>query len=120
LAKDEKALDGIIEDGRWRKILAKLTKENIEVPVFKISGTLVLSSHQPDGVDAIKAALLAAKESIQSSGAKVDIYVESPPRYRIDVTAPSYKIAESIMKQAADVAIETIKKAGGSGEFVRG
>ncbi len=118
IAKDERAFDGIIEDKKWIKVLAKLAKENIEVPVYKISGILILSSHHPEGVEAIREALLAARDSVKGE-ANVEIYAESPPRYRIDVTAPSYKIAESVMKQAADVALETIKKAGGSGEFVR-
>lgn len=118
LASNEKALDGLI-DKKWAKILAKLAKESIEIPVFRISGTLVLSSYKPDGVQAIKSALLAAKGVAQNQGAKIEICVESPPRYKIEVTAPSYKIAESIMKQAAEVAIEEIRKAGGSGEFIR-
>ncbi|MEM1874791.1 MAG: translation initiation factor IF-2 subunit alpha [Candidatus Hadarchaeales archaeon] len=119
LAKDEHALDGVIENKKWIKILAKIAKENIETPLYKISGTLVLSSHRPNGVEAIRAALLAAKASA-TADAKIEIYVESPPRYRINVTAPSYKTAEAVMKQAADVAIEAIKRAGGNGEFIRG
>ena len=65
----------------------------------------------------IKKALLKAKESCTTQGAKVEIYVVAPPKYQIEVVAKDYKEANAILSKAAESAVETIVKLGGEGSF---
>jgi len=102
------------------KVLTEIAKEKIRISMVKVKGTLKVSCTKPDGVLRIKNALLKAKEVRTSRGADIRIYVVSPPKYRIEVTARDYKEANNIMKRATETAISSITKAGGEGLFERG
>lgn len=93
--------------------VAEIAKTSIVFPEVSISGTLSIQSYAPDGIDAIKRVL----SKVESLGAQVQ-YI-SAPKYRIKVTANDYKTAEKALKSAVDLAVEGMKKSGGTGEFVR-
>jgi len=118
-AKDENALEDIIKSKQWLRVLKKLIASTIETPSYKIVGEISLFCPTPNGVETIKSVLTKARNSFKSDDVKVDFYVVGSPRYRIEVSAPSYKIAETVMKQAAEQTIREIISAGGKGEFKR-
>jgi translation initiation factor 2 subunit 1 len=98
--------------------IAKVANENLKKPQVDISGYVDLINYLPDGIEHIKKALIAAG-SVDGEDIGVEIAYTGAPRYRIHVTAPDYKKAESILKKSAQSAIKIIEKAGGSGEFHR-
>lgn len=99
------------------EVLTEIAKERIRVSVVKVKGTLNLTCIKPDGVLRIKEALLKAKESGFKRGANIRIYVVSPPKYEVEVTAKDYKEANAILKRVVDTAISTITSLGGEGSF---
>jgi translation initiation factor 2 subunit 1 len=103
---------------------------NVKLPSVQISGYVELKSPLPNGVEAIKEALLTAETLIReqlsakapdasTEGTSVECFYIGAPRYRIRVTAPNYKEAESILSEAATTAISFVKQHGGSGKFFR-
>ncbi len=101
-----------IED-KIAKPLLEIIKDKIKIPEVDISGTLVLQSYKENGINIIKNALVKEiKDNIKIS------YL-SAPRYRISVKSKDYKTAENILKNTADKIIETVKKDGCTGEFIR-
>ncbi|MCD6504896.1 translation initiation factor IF-2 subunit alpha [Candidatus Bathyarchaeota archaeon] len=99
-------------------LILEIVKEKVKLPSVKITGILELQSLKPDGVLGIRKALLAARD-IKRKNAKVNIYVVSPPRYRVEVNARDYRTAEKVLKESVEIALETIKKEGGTGTFKR-
>jgi translation initiation factor 2 subunit 1 len=100
------------------KILESLSKDNVKIPSVEISGYLDLTSPAPDGVEVIRKALKQAKR-IKDKDVTLGITYIGAPRYRIHVTAPDYKHAESVLKKAAQSAIKYIEQHDGEGEFHR-
>jgi len=102
------------------EVIVDLAKDNIELKEVKVSAILHLSSNASDGILRIIEALKAAKESLDSiKGVKYRIYAIGAPRYRIDVSAKDYKVAEDSLKMAIDSALNKISSLGGSGSFKR-
>ncbi len=95
-------------EGDWIPTFVKMAKENIAPPFVKISGALIISSNDPDGVEKVREALRRAA----SAGDNIEIYYIGSPKYRITVTAEDYKSAEKIMKAAADAALEYMESLG--------
>lgn len=116
-AKDSSSLAGL--DESWVKIIAELAKDSIQTPSYKVTGNVILSSTAPNGVEIIKSAMINSRDSVRDEDVNVDIYYLGAPKYRIEVTAPSYKAAENAMQQAAELMIDVVTKAGGKGEFQR-
>ncbi len=96
-------------------VLAEIAKDKIKISTVSVRGTLKLRCTKPNGVLAIKKALLAAKEAGKSNATGVRIYTVSPPKYRIKVTAPNYKEANATLKKAGGMAVTSILKEGGEG-----
>jgi translation initiation factor 2 subunit 1 len=97
----------------WAEAITEVAKKNISPPEVHITGYVDLKSYAADGVDVIKGALLSIKDedvSIQCVGA---------PRYRMTVKSSDYIEAETMLKNAAQVAIDEVVAAGGEGEFYR-
>jgi translation initiation factor 2 subunit 1 len=63
--------------------------------------------------------LLSAQNIEASEAEKIHVYVIAAPKYAIEAEAEDYKEAEKILQQAANTAIESITKAGGTGAFQR-
>jgi len=100
--------------------LAKIAQEKIRITNVKVKGTLSIACTKPDGVLRIKKTLIEAKKVEIPSGSTVRIYVVSPPKYRVEVTAQDYKTANAILHKVSETAVQGIKKAGGEGTFERG
>jgi len=100
-------------DKAWSAELAKVAAENIKKKEISIMGFVELSSAKPEGLEDIKKAL----QIIEKEGGDVQ-YVGSP-KYRIKVVSKDYKSAEKKLKEMADKAIESVRKAGGQGAFYR-
>jgi translation initiation factor 2 subunit 1 len=98
--------------------IEKLAKENVKIPSVEISGFVDLTSPAPDGVEVIKKALKQAKR-VKDKNVALDITYVGAPRYRIHVKAPDYKLAESVLKKAAQSAVKHIEQHGGEGAFHR-
>ncbi|MCP8316501.1 MAG: translation initiation factor IF-2 subunit alpha [archaeon] len=98
--------------------LETIAKEKIIIPTVKVHGVIELKSDLPDGIDIIKSVLLEA-ENVRSGGAEIDIKYLGAPRYRIEVKAENYKIAEKALEISTQKVRESIKKKGGSFSFER-
>ena len=99
--------------------LAEIAKEKIQISLVSVKGILALQNPKPKGVLVIKEALTHAQEVGESEGAAVNVYLVSPPKYRVVVSADDYKSAESVLESAANSAVEFISKNGGTGSFKR-
>ncbi|MCQ8894466.1 MAG: translation initiation factor IF-2 subunit alpha [Methanolinea sp.] len=95
--------------------LQQVARENVKIPRVTVSGTLVLSSSKPDGVNLIRRALRSAEPKIP--GVDIELSYLGAPNYRIKVTAGNYKAAEKAIEKAAAAAIGVIERAGGEGRF---
>ena len=104
------------EKAPWAMAFLKVARENILPPRVTILGTLEVSDPGADGVDHVRAALLAAENVDPQS---VEVQYVGAPRYRIRVNAPQYKAAEETLKKATEAAIARIKSQGGQGTFAR-
>ncbi|HVN73897.1 MAG TPA: translation initiation factor IF-2 subunit alpha, partial [Methanoregula sp.] len=100
------------------EVLLKVAQESVKVPSVEVTGHLILTSTQPDGISVIKNALKKANES-KSAGAEIEILYLGAPTYRIKVTAPDYKKAEKAIEKAAGAAIAVVEKTGGEGKLVK-
>ena len=98
--------------------IVQTAQNNIKLPFVDIAGFVDLTCYLPDGIEIIRTALEAASE-VKEQDTRLDISYTGAPRYRIKVIAPDYKKAESVLKKAADIAINTIHELGGKGEFHR-
>ncbi|HDJ38615.1 MAG TPA: translation initiation factor IF-2 subunit alpha [Methanosarcinales archaeon] len=107
---------GIKEE--YAEKIAAVAAENVKIPSVSITGFLDLTCPAPDGVSAIKSSLTAAT-SIKEDEVELDVGYVGAPRYRLRVTAPNYKLAEKVLKQSAQCAIDEIRRLDGSGTFFR-
>ncbi len=108
-----------MKDENWISALSELATTTVQTPAYKVVGQVTLMNTASDGVELLKAAMLKAREFAKDDS-KVEFYLIGSPRYRIEVTAKSYKSAENALRHAADIAIDEVVKSGGKGEFVRG
>ncbi len=104
------------EKSPWESAFLKVATENIVPPHVTILGTLEISDPSPNGVDHVRAALIAAEKVDPES---IEVQYVGAPRYRIRVAASQYKAAEETLKKATEAAIKSIKSAGGEGSFTR-
>jgi len=100
------------------KVIGEIAREHIKPPKVKVRGYFELRSFASDGVERIKKALMEAYK-VAKDGVKVSIEYVGAPKYRIVIEAEDYKIAEKALKDAVDSVLNTIKKLGGQGKFVR-
>jgi translation initiation factor 2 subunit 1 len=99
--------------------LEEIAKDKIQISLVSVKGILELQNPQPKGVLVIKDTLKHAQEVGEAEDADVNIYLVSPPKYRIVVSAEDYKSAESVLETAANSAVEFISNNGGKGSFKR-
>jgi translation initiation factor 2 subunit 1 len=103
--------------GAWTETFIQLANENISPPYISIDGFLEMNCPTPDGINPIKNALIEAGKV--EDDVEIQIQYVSAPKYRLQIRAMDYKVAEEAMKNAANRAIEYIKKSNGSGVFHR-
>ncbi|MCP8323451.1 MAG: translation initiation factor IF-2 subunit alpha [Candidatus Methylarchaceae archaeon HK02M2] len=102
----------------YSSTLEAIAKEKIIVPTVKIHGLMELRSNLPDGIEIIKSALLDV-ENLDAEDTKVKIRYLGAPRYRIDVEAENYKIAEKALQTSIEKVNATVEKKKGSFSFKR-
>ena len=103
--------------GSWVSSFIEIAKTNVTPPYVTIGGKFELFSHDANGVEKIKKALLAPSKLNQDTTMK--IASNGSPSYRISVKAPNYKQAEEELKTAVENVLSTIKTEGGTGLFTR-
>lgn len=119
-AMREIALEEAGFEGEWVDPFIKMAQENITPPYVEIHGILELTSPSPDGLKDIISALEKAENMVQGvEDVKLEILYIGSPRYRLILVAPNYKVAEEVLKSAAQSAVDLIESEGGSGKFIR-
>jgi translation initiation factor 2 subunit 1 len=103
----------------WANAIFESSKGHIETPVVQVTGIVQLSSTKPKGALDIKEAIINGIKGSAEKDVKVEVTYVGAPRYRIEVIAKDYKAAEDHMKKAAELMVEQVMRAGGTGEFVR-
>ncbi|ADN36524.1 translation initiation factor 2, alpha subunit [Methanolacinia petrolearia DSM 11571] len=98
--------------------LVSIANDNVKLPKVTISGTLILTSNKPDGVNVIRRALRSANPKVEED-VEIELFYVGAPKYRVKVTAPDYKSAEKAINKVAKAAIGVVERAEGYGEFVR-
>ncbi|MDR0523218.1 MAG: translation initiation factor IF-2 subunit alpha [Candidatus Methanoplasma sp.] len=104
-------------DGAWVETFIEVAKENVAAPFVQIDGILEMTSFAPNGIEAIKKALMAGLEAAGEDD--VEITCVGSPKYRIVIKAGEYKEAEEIMRRVSVAAIEKLASAGGSASLKR-
>jgi translation initiation factor 2 subunit 1 len=112
----EEGKDSLIERGmdeNWAEAITEVAKKNISPPEVQITGYVDLTSYAPDGVEIIRKALKTINDE------NIAVQCVGAPRYRLIVTSSDYLSAETMLKEAADKAIEAVLEEDGEGEFYR-
>jgi translation initiation factor 2 subunit 1 len=87
---------GIPEE--WIEPLLEQIRKHIVIKKVKIQGIITLTSLASDGVERIRRVLAEPLEDIQmDDNVKVRIYTVGAPKYRVEVVATDYKVAERIL-----------------------
>lgn len=117
LTNEEATLEKLGLDKKVADSLLSIASENVKLPKVTISGTLILTSDKPDGVNVIRRALRSAQPKVED--VEIELFYIGAPQYRVRVTAPDYKSAEKAINKVAKAAIGVVERADGYGEFVR-
>jgi translation initiation factor 2 subunit 1 len=100
----------------WVNAFLRVAEENLVPPHVSISGILEVRDPSPDGVEHVRAALVAAEKIDPES---VTVQYVGAPRYRVQVQGTQYKQVEEVLKRATEAALQKIKADGGEGTFTR-
>ena len=103
--------------GKWVDNFIKIAIDNVTPPYVSIGGKFDLVSHDANGVEKVKNALM--QPSAVNENTHMKIYSNGSPSYRIFIKAPNYKQAEDELKLAVDLVLKTFKSDGGIGSFER-
>ncbi|MDD5778764.1 MAG: translation initiation factor IF-2 subunit alpha [Candidatus Thermoplasmatota archaeon] len=116
-AYDESTLaeDGF--SGSWMDAFVEVARENIIIPFVTITGYVEIFSPEREGIENVRQAL----QQIEGKTEDVTVSVKyvSAPIYRIDVTAPDYKLAEKELRERAERGVAYIREHDGVGSFKR-
>jgi len=119
-AMKEIALEEAGFEGVWVESFIKMAQENITPPYVEIHGILELTSPNPNGLQEIIVSLEKAEKMVVGvEDVKMEILYIGSPRYRLILVAPNYKVAEEVLKSAAQTAVDHIESGGGAGKFIR-
>ena len=119
-AKTPESLEEVGFEGDWIAAFIEIAVKNIIPDTVEIRGRFVLNVDQAEGIDVIKAALIAAENiSDEESELIVTCHYDGAPSYRIDLKAPDFKTAEEGWNNATTACIGIIENAGGSAEAER-
>jgi len=115
---EEAALHGLVALTKagvkepWASVLTQLAKAYIKISGVKISGIINISCISSNGVELIKEAFKEGEKVAEKwlkHNVKVKMYVIGAPRYRIDIEALDYKVAEKVLSEIVEV-VSTIAK----------
>ena len=125
-AFEEAAIDaGAVESagfsGAWIEPLVELARENIVPPFVTIRGRIDLKVTDARGIEAIRATLSAVEQhDIDHDDVLIETFYDGAPRYRVEILAPDYKLAEQAWQHVGDAARKALDGAEGSVELARG
>ncbi|MEM0005348.1 MAG: translation initiation factor IF-2 subunit alpha [Ignisphaera sp.] len=85
---------GIPED--WSNAIFSEAQRHISIKTVKIRALAELVCYKSDGIERIKKILSDISSMDYGSNTKVSVYTIGAPRYRIEIEAVDYKIAEDI------------------------
>ncbi len=101
------------------KALAKSAQEKIIVKGVTIYGVIEMTSMEPRGVEDIKATLLETSKIAEENDAFVSLTSLGAPKFRLELTAEDYKIAEATLIKIVDHTKDAWSSHDGSFSFVR-
>ena len=114
-AMSDTALSDAGFNGDWIAVVTELAVENIVPPYVEIRGEFDIQVWGPEGVNAIRQALLSAEACADNLEEVVlTCNYDGAPHYRVDIRAPDYPVAESLWEAAQKAAIESIGSVEGS------
>lgn len=116
--KGEKIFKDLDIEANWASTLTEIAKQKIKIDTATVKGTIEVSSTNPAGVDDVRKALINAKKVEEAGGTKISVYTIGAPKYRVEITAKNYSIAEKKLEEAVEEAIKTIKSLGGTGHKI--
>lgn len=99
--------------------IQEIALANVKPPTVQITGYVELRCPLSNGVERVKEALENAEAAVDINGVTVECFYIGAPKYKIRVTASDYKKAESVLSDAANIAIDMIKRNEGYGKFYR-
>ena len=107
-------------EGDWIADFIEISVENIIPPFVEIRGAFKLSVEDKEGIDIIRAGLLAA-EGCSDDEAEIEVfcYYDGAPSYRIELKAPDFKTGEEVWDNATTSCIKIITDAGGQASAQR-
>jgi len=103
---------------KYASPLKELIDLYIKLPKVDIHGIFEVRVLKPNGIEIIREGLSKVYE-INRDKVSIKAYTIGAPRYRVEVNAPNYKVAESVMKEITDKVTEYITKMGGEVKFYR-
>ncbi len=121
-AASKKGLEALTEANVPKKIarvLHDIAKDKIVVKGVTIHGFLEITSMEPRGVEEIKNALLHTKKVAAENEAEVTLYSMGAPKYRIEVMADDYRIAEAALEKILEYTNDAWAKHDGKVSFSR-
>ena len=116
--KGEKTFEDLDIESEWASTLTEIARQKIKIDKAIVKGTIEVSSTNPAGVDDVRKALINAKKVEEPSGTQINVYSIGAPKYRVEITAKNYSIAEKTLEGAVEEAIKTIKSLGGTGHKI--
>ncbi|MGB6681314.1 MAG: translation initiation factor IF-2 subunit alpha [Candidatus Bathyarchaeia archaeon] len=116
--KGEKTFKDLDIESEWASTLTEIARQKIKIDTAIVKGTIEVSSTNPAGVDDVRKALINAKKVEEPSGTQINVYSIGAPKYRVEITAKNYSIAEKTLEGAVEEAIKTIKSLGGTGHKI--
>lgn len=120
-AIDEQALETAGFEGGWMVPFTELARENIVPPFVTIRGHVELEVPTADGVETIRMALAAVEtHDIDHEEVSVETFYDGAPRYRVEIRAPDYKLAERAWRHVGTAAKAAVKGTAASVEVQRG
>ncbi len=108
---------GISQD--LAKVIAQVAEERIKVKLVRVRGVLEVRCMKPNGVRCIQSAFSEGKKSNEAKDVKIEFSVIAAPKYRVEVSADSWKRAEELLVKVSGSVIKNITKLGGKGEFTK-
>ncbi len=96
----------------WIDPIIEELKRHIEVKKVKVQGLITLTTYGSDGINRIKEALTQPLKKLSSElneNTLIRVYTVGAPRYRVEVIATDYKVAEKVLSKYLDL-VSTIAK----------
>lgn len=120
--KGEDVLRSVGISDEWIEPILEELKKHIEVRRVKVQGLMTLTTNAPNGIYKIREVLLRPIKVLANEldeNTSIRVYTVGAPRYRVEVVAMEYKIAEKILSKYVEVASSTAKELGISYSFQR-